>query len=242
MPPIPGKRARLAAIVASAGLGLALSLWLASSSQPFPPVTIGYILDRNHDGGVSDQPRFWVSNRTDKPLMIRITSVESRASSTWTNFHQCSYPLPLVFYRETGKSADIVLPHQTEESTLGGSRLLLPPAGEWRIKALVLTRQSRITTHLVHMATILRSRRLLSWLVRTNTVVVTSPAGPPAFEFFRPVCEVTSQVTDSGGAQSHDPGTPIAPRADQEVITRAREALHRKMREADDNPSAQVPP
>src|SRR5438045_647830 len=112
MPPILRKRVPVVATVVAAGLALALCLWLASSSRPHPPVTIGYILDRNRDGGVSDQPRFWVSNRTDKPLMIQITAVESRVSSAWTNFHQCPHPIPLVFYRETGKSEHIVLPHQ----------------------------------------------------------------------------------------------------------------------------------
>jgi hypothetical protein len=152
-----------------------------------------------------------------------------------------------MFYRETGKSEHIVLPHRTEEATLGGSRLLLPSSGKWRIKATTLKKQSRMNTYLVHTAASLRirNRRLLSWLVGTNTVVLPCPGGRVS-EFFRPMCEVTSQETVSGGAQSHDPGMPITPFADSEAITRAREALTRKMGEAVDNSStlgpATVPP
>jgi hypothetical protein len=84
------------ALGAVALVAASLAAWLACSKHLRPPVAVSYVEE------FEGHPMFWVSNRTEQPVLVGLSAVEVPVGSTWSNCltlspaWQLGFPNPTV--------------------------------------------------------------------------------------------------------------------------------------------------
>ncbi len=130
--------------LAAAGLILAAAavfFWPKRAPLRRPaPITMRYVKGVDLITIDSSQPTFWVTNHTDKTLMIMLLTIEVRSNRGWITNYQAPLPDLLCFPKseKQGIRGETWLdPHEAAYGQVQAHRLVLPTNGVWRARALV---------------------------------------------------------------------------------------------------------
>jgi len=97
--------------------------------SPSVPVTLRYAYG-------TDEPTFWVTNHTDKTLILTLGAIEIQADQAWTAHSRI--PLAgLLYFTNNQRREGWLAPHAAGFGSMLGQRVILPTNAAWRVSASV---------------------------------------------------------------------------------------------------------